>query len=232
MERPRKFVAARHDEAERCAEPTVLSDLKRQNFGCFLEPELVGTACALHLVVNNKTRWLGVLFGAAALSGLTYTVARRSSLKRTAESPVNKRAVELASDARRITRDWESIGSAGPNLREPLDLALNLGGVFDAAAYDEPELTARPSDHVPPPVGGDDEDAPSADDLGRNWLTQATQSERSLSELDLAVDVDNIAKPADEDEIASVDDEDQIANVDDEIGNDDLGELDEHHPRA
>jgi hypothetical protein len=46
---------------------------------------------------------------------------------------------------------------------------------------------------VPALASADDAEPPGPDDLGSYYLSRATQSERSLTELDLEPDVENLA---------------------------------------
>ena len=73
-------------------------------------------------------------------------------------------------------QDSERISSSP----DALDLALDLDGVFDGTLSSGSKVTAQPSEHAPAAHAGDDAEAPSPDDLGRAWLTQATESEQSL----------------------------------------------------
>jgi hypothetical protein len=60
------------------------------------------------------------------------------------------------------------------------------------------ELTVQPDLKVPALASADDAEPPSPDDLGSFWLAGATQSERSLTELDLQPDVETLADLRDE----------------------------------
>ncbi len=159
-----------------------------------------------------------VLAGAAALAGFGYTLARRSgsraarSRRVVAASPRRgearpKRAEPVApTEPKRRAEpvaptepNWEDEGALISSARntlatldEPdaLDVALDLDGVFDGESATG--VTARPNERVPAPHTGDDEDAPSPDDLGRAWLLQATESERSLSTADTLPEVENL----------------------------------------
>jgi hypothetical protein len=51
------------------------------------------------------------------------------------------------------------------------------------------QVAAKP----PPPTGADDAEVLEPDAIGADWLSRATQSERSASEADLEADLDNIA---------------------------------------
>ena len=96
---------------------------------------------------------------------------------------------------------------------DALDFALNLGGVFDGdlGADDwggSDELTARASDHVPSPSTADDDDAPAPEDLGRTWLEQATETERSLGVADTIPDIEALPDSSNDVALES-DDEDE-----------------------
>jgi len=152
-----------------------------------------------------------VLAGAAALAGVGYVIARRSG-ERTARGALRgSRDVRAARGSVSSARSGEvrqgelrpeSHGeprrestervSSAPDAPDALDVALSLEGVFDGTSESGTAVTARPHDHVPTPLAGDDEDAPSADDLGLAWLTQATESERSLGSADTLPDVENL----------------------------------------
>lgn len=154
-------------------------------------------------VSNSKARVI-VLAGAAALAGLGYTLGRRSGSR-----PVRPRRIPADSSRRSELRaprrspersaafdavvpfaDAERISSAP----DALDVALDLDGVFDGDSASGVQVTARPSDHVSAPRSGDDEDAPAPEDLGRNWLEQATESEHGLGLADTLPDVENLPK--------------------------------------
>jgi len=162
--------------------------------------------------VSNKTRTFTLILAATALAGLTYGVRRRGVQQRSVP-PLANHALERSAlgaapvaDARPPTApDWQTL--RGQTTRDPapdpLDLAMNLSGMFDGQSAAGRPLTARPNDHVPPPMSPDDEEAPSADDLGVAWLLQATQSEHSASASDLAPEIENLAytEEADDDAV-------------------------------
>jgi hypothetical protein len=168
-------------------------------------------------VSNNSVRVVA-LAGAAALAGLGYTLGRRSASRaarspRVPTSPVRRidarspessppstqpasRISELAPRAERFSADV----SAGERDRrsstpDALDVALNLGDLFDVESASGVELTARISDRASRPHSRDDDDAPAPEDLGRMWLEQATESEHSLGVLDTIPDIENVPKP-------------------------------------
>ena len=143
-----------------------------------------------------------MLLGATALAGLTYGVTRRGAQRRAIQPPSSQtlassvtRGLATASGPAQRAAEWEALAVHGTrgSTPDPLDIALSLDGVFDGDSEDGLPLTVRPNVRVPAPLGGDDEDAPSADDLGLAWLMQATQTEQSLTELDLTPEIDNIA---------------------------------------
>ncbi|HEY3256824.1 MAG TPA: hypothetical protein VGJ91_22870, partial [Polyangiaceae bacterium] len=90
---------------------------------------------------------------------------------------------------------WEALSAQSPrgSTPDPLDIAMSLDGIFDGQSEDGHTLTVRPNERIPAPLSADDEDAPSADDLGLAWLTQATQAEHSLGESDLTPEIEQIA---------------------------------------
>ncbi|HKO46994.1 MAG TPA: hypothetical protein VJV79_04685 [Polyangiaceae bacterium] len=148
-----------------------------------------------------------VLAGAAVLAGLGYALTRRSGARssdstRPTRSPrrAEPRPVPTVSDIAPKPPTWSHNDplSSAPDV---LDLALDLDGVFDGKA----PITAQPSEHVPAPLSGDDQEPPAPEDLGSAWLTQATESERSLGFADTIPDVDDLPKPS-ADTIPDVDD--------------------------
>jgi hypothetical protein len=153
--------------------------------------------------VSNKTRFFTIVFGVTALAGLTYGVTRRGLQRRAMLQPLQHQPLTHSQPAESDTDegvalsapDWETlnVSSGRPSNPDALDVAMNLDGLFDIEPEDGAALTVRPSDRVPAPVGGDDEEAPSADDLGRTWLAQATQAEHSTREADLTPELDEIA---------------------------------------
>ena len=157
----------------------------------------VGIARALQRCVSNKNRLLTIVLSAAALAGLTYGVTRRGLQRRSLHSSASH---TLASGQRApLTADFSPVDSETPSARatrpstpDPLDVAMNLDGLFDAPV-DESALTVRTSEHVPLPLGGDDRESPDADDLGLAWLAQATQAEYSMREADLVPALEDIA---------------------------------------
>jgi hypothetical protein len=129
----------------------------------------------------------------AALGTLAYVLTR---LAQSGIAPRSARA-----DAQR-----ESLGlREQPELREsmvvarsavpdPLEVDLDLDGVFRSPAeIDLDEATARGDVKVPPLASADDAEPSSPDALGAYWLSRATQSEHSFSEGDLDIDLENVA---------------------------------------
>jgi hypothetical protein len=152
--------------------------------------------------VSNKTRFFTVVLGVTALAGLTYGVTRRGIQRRLVQPLANETLASSdlsappVADAPPLSApDWErlTVHSTRGSTPDPLDIAMNLDGIFDGQSEDGLALTVRPSERVRAPFGGDDEEAPNADDLGVAWLTQATQAEHSLRESDLTPELENIA---------------------------------------
>jgi hypothetical protein len=115
-----------------------------------------------------------------------------------------------------------------PTAPDALDLALNLGGVFDGDLgrvldddwhgedgdwQSDVEVTARANEHVPSPKTADDEEAPAPEELGRAWLSQATESERSLGFADTLPDFSKLRMSSDD---LSADGDDELEDEDDE----------------
>lgn len=184
--------------------------------------------------MSNNKRFFTLIVGAAALVGLTYGVTRRGLQRRTsavetqtrtsaaetgARSPAVEARTRLDDAVLEMAAPWDALDRESPRSSrvDALDLALNLGGVFDGDVGSD-ELTVRPTEHVPLASSADDEDPPSPDDLGRAWLSQATQSERSLRETDLTPEIDNIAET-----VEDLGDNGDMADVDEER------EDEEHH---
>ena len=161
--------------------------------------------------MSNRLRIFSIVLGAAALAGVTYGVARRG-LQRRPVPPLANHALERSAlgaapvaDARPLSApDWALGGEpTRDSTPDPLDLAMNLSGIFDGQSAAGGALTARPNDHVPPPASPDDEQAASADDLGVAWLMQATQAEHSARGSDMAPEIENLAysEAADDDDV-------------------------------
>jgi len=152
-----------------------------------------GIGCALQHKVTNKTRLFTLILGATALAGLTYGVARRGSQRR----PLQPLASQARSSSK-LTRT-PRMQRTRASTPDALDIAMSLDGIFDGQSEDGRAPTVRPHVRVPAPFGGDDEEAPGADDLGLAWLMQATQTENSLTESDLTLEIENMALSEDPD---------------------------------
>lgn len=159
--------------------------------------------------MSNRNAHVFAIAGAAALAGFGYTLARRSGSRAAratrassnsaprvvtaeprpnrAETPTGAAVVEDASDP----VPWQD-GARISSSPDALDLALNLDDVFDGNSGTEPEVTARPNQHVPALHTVDDDDAPAPEDLGAAWLKQATESERSLGFADTLPELENL----------------------------------------
>jgi hypothetical protein len=159
--------------------------------------------------VSKRNAQVIALAGAAALAGFGYAYAHRSgartarlratrssslSLSRVTHEVRGQRAERVASSSAASWRDADRISSAP----DALDVALDLDGVFDGDSSASVELTARPHEHVPAPRTPDDEDAPAPEDLGRAWLAQATESERSLGTADTLPDLERLPTASEE----------------------------------
>lgn len=159
------------------------------------------TAKRTGVVVSKSRALIPVLTGIAGV-GMIGTLAY--AFKRWAQRADRLRAphapVEPASSAGRAVR--ESMVVPRSSVPEPVMVVLDLDGVFRG----ESELEAEPVEatvqcdvKLPSPNSADDGEPPEADALGAYWLSRATQSERSLSEGDLDIDLDNVAEFRDED---------------------------------
>jgi hypothetical protein len=87
-------------------------------------------------------------------------------------------------------------GLPGPALAAFDAAADSIGNDVFRFADGETEMeepTVQPDLKVPALASADDAEPPGPDDLGSFWLSRATQSERSLTELDLQPDVEAIA---------------------------------------
>lgn len=148
--------------------------------------------------MSRNNVWVPVLAGAATVGALAYALTRKSRNARSAQVANDARSLEPAQRGRTVTPRNE--------LRGPL-AELDLDGVFEGDSAEplglEAVPTAQSTPRVPQPAGADDAEAPSPDDLGAFWLTRAAQSEHSLSEGELLVDIDelSLAVPADGDAI-------------------------------
>ena len=155
--------------------------------------------------MNRNAQVVTILAGAAAFAGVGYALTRRSG----GSSARGRRGAVTAGASVRSPRRGETLPETAPadelempsdadrisSAPDALDVALNLEGVFDV---DSVGVTARPSDHVPAPRAGDDDDAPAPEDLGQTWLTQATESEHSPAVAETLPDIDQVLKAMDE----------------------------------
>ncbi|MEO6599872.1 MAG: hypothetical protein ABIQ16_08385 [Polyangiaceae bacterium] len=150
--------------------------------------------------MSPKARLFTLFAGAAALAGLTYGFGRLALRQRSPAAISEKRAqfAEAALEAAPAPQAWELAMADQRLSSDALDLALDLDGIFDGTPGDSSGVTVRSNDRVPVAASGDDEDPPSPDSLGRIWLAQATQSERSFTEADLSTELDEL--PALEDD--------------------------------
>jgi hypothetical protein len=153
-------------------------------------------------VSKRNAQVMQVLAGAAALAGFGYTLARRSGARaRSARAGLARRAEVEPTRVERVESTepaaWDEAAriSSAP---DALDVALDLDGLFDGELESGVQPTVRAIDHVPPPRTGDDEEAPSPDDLGRAFLTHATESEHSTTDEDLLPDLESLPRAIDE----------------------------------
>ncbi len=135
--------------------------------------------------------------GVGVVGTLAYAFTRRAARAAYAQAAP-------ASSPRPTLR--ESMVVPRSSVPEPLTVVLDLDGVFRGEAELEPaeateatEATVQCDVKLPRPASADDGEPPEADGLGRHWLSRATQAERSLSEGDLDIDLDNVADFRDED---------------------------------
>ena len=188
-------------------------------------------------MISRNTQVMTVFAGAAALAGVGYALTRRSK-RPAAKAPSERETREemaarvlsnlpgfdgtqpmrrtqpMPTPAAVYTPKMQSESEVVSSAPDALDIALSLDGVFDGASESGAALTARPNDHVPAARTGDDEEAPSPDDLAQTWLAQATESERSLGTADTIPDVDQVIQTVEE--LGSVADEDGDGVDDDE----------------
>jgi len=178
-----------------------------------------------------------VFASAAALAGVGYALTRRTkrpaakapSVRETRDqiaarvlsnlpgfdgTQPMRRTQPMPTPAAVYTPKMRSDSEVVPSAPDALDIALSLDGVFDGASESGAALTARPNDHVPAARTGDDEDAPSPEDLAQTWLAQATESEHSVGTADTIPDVDQVTRTFDE--LSNVADEDGDGVDDDE----------------
>ncbi|MES1177351.1 MAG: hypothetical protein ABUL62_23715 [Myxococcales bacterium] len=103
----------------------------------------------------------------------------------------------------------QSAAPPAPNLdAEPLRESMVVPRA-DERDFDWDEPTVQADIKVPALAGADDAEPPGPDDLGSYWLSRATQSERSLTELDLKPEVEAIADPRAALDEPELDDEDE-----------------------
>ena len=120
---------------------------------------------------------LSALAASAGVAALAYAVSRRARRLRHAQAFHQTAAAEPARDLTQsgaLPRSFESV-SADEN--EP------------------PEPTAQISARPPAPIGADDVEGLDPEEIGADWLARATQSERSASESDLELELENLAAP-------------------------------------
>jgi hypothetical protein len=185
-------------------------------------------------VSNKNAQVMTVLAGAAALAGVGYALTRgaaghsaRSTRGQLAAlgSASSPRAEPRAVSPEDVSREPAAHSDADRVSSAPdaLDLAIGLEGIFDVEWDSGVQVSARPNEHVPAARTGDDEEAPSPDDLAQVWLAQATESERSLGTADTIPDLEDLTDPDLEDltELAEEFGEASEANADGVEGEDD-----------
>jgi hypothetical protein len=144
--------------------------------------------------MSPKARLFTLCAGAAALAGLTYGFGRLALRQRSPDALSKARAPIAKSEPEAAAPEAWELAMADQRLSsDALDLALDLDGIFDGTPDEASRVTVRLNDRVPVASSGDDEDPPSPDSLGRAWLAQATQSERSFTEADLSTELDELA---------------------------------------
>jgi hypothetical protein len=119
------------------------------------------------------------LAASAGVAALAYAVTRRSRRLRHAQAFHQTAAPEPARELAQPSALPRSIASVGTE-DEP------------------PEPTAQLSARPPAPLGADDVEALDPEEIGADWLARATQSERSASESDLELELENLAAPLDD----------------------------------
>ena len=127
--------------------------------------------------------------GVAAVGSFAYAIAR--SVRRPAP-------LRVAPDSARSAELRDSMVVPRGSVPDPLEVDLDLDGVFYAPDLEPEEATVQCDVKVPPFASADDAEPPGADDLGNFWLSRATQSEHSFSESELEVDLNNVADISDE----------------------------------
>jgi len=135
-------------------------------------------------------RVLAGIAGAGAIGALAYAVTRRGQpgapahLAPTEAMPASPSPLSLR----------ESMVVARSSMPEPVTVVLDSDGVFRGEAeLEATEPTVQCDLKLPLPASAEDGEPPQADELGGYWLRRAMQSERSLSEGDLDIDLDNLA---------------------------------------
>ena len=151
--------------------------------------------------------------GVTAVGSLAYAFRRRA--QRAARARARHAGAAPASSRRPALR--ESMVVPRSPVPDPVTVVLDLDGVFrgEAELELEPEAaeaTVQCDVRLPSPTSADDGEPPEADELGDYWLSRATQSERSLCEGDLDIDLNNVADFREEAE----EDDDEYA-YDDEL---------------
>jgi hypothetical protein len=166
--------------------------------------------------VSNNRALVPVLagLGAAAVGVVVYALSNRRQKGAAAVS--EPEAVVSEPEVPAPLR--ESMVVPRAHVPDPLEVDLDLDGIFrgiDDLEGEREEPTVRADVKVPALAGADDAEPPGADELGAYWLSRATQSERSLNEGDLEIDLDNVAdlrdeaEPEDAPEDAEPEDEEQ-----------------------
>ncbi len=169
--------------------------------------------------MSKTTRMLTVLAGATALGGLTYTIGRIAMRPRASHAAIARASARTARAVQRAANaePWQNALRTSVSGSDALDRALDLDGLFDAEPLSEADVTVQLQGKLPHAASADDADPPGPDDLGKAWLEQATESEHSLREADLAPELENLSIGSSLDDVLD----------DDVIGDDDLGDLDD-----
>jgi len=131
-------------------------------------------------VAKSKVIFSALAAG-ASVAVLAYAVTRRSRRLRHAQA-------FHQTDLAEPVGDLEQTGAPRP-----------LASVSAQDEIEPPEPTAQVSARPPALVGADDVEALDPEEIGADWLARATQSERSASESDLELELENLAAPLDED---------------------------------
>jgi len=124
---------------------------------------------------------VSALAASAGVAVLAYAVTRRSRRLRHAQAfhqpELTEPVGELAQSSSALPRSPASVS---------------------AVENEPPEPTAQISARPPAPIGADDVEALDPEEIGADWLARATQSERSASESDLELELENLAAPLEE----------------------------------